>query len=102
MNPPQTGKHIVEDWEFHYSGWEQEESIDPNQTARHGREGTTSEDMFLASRKGQLDDGELLEKLGITKERMTRGDVLFFHQLLILQMCDPKWTSIVGDPQKPL
>jgi len=73
--------------------------MDPNATARQGREGATSEDMFPESRKGRL-DGELLERLGLTKHRMTVGDALFFHQLL-LPMCDPKRSGVVGDPRKP-
>jgi hypothetical protein len=52
--------------------------------------------MFPKSRKGEL-DGCLLEMLGLTKERMVKGDVLFFHHLL-LPMCDPKMSGINADP----
>jgi hypothetical protein len=91
INPD--GKRIVDDWEFFYNGWE-EEGDDGN----GGRHGATSEDMFPESRKGEL-DGDLLETLGLTKERMVKGDALFFHQLL-LPMCDPKMSGITDDPRK--
>jgi hypothetical protein len=90
VNPD--GKRIVDDWEFFYNGWD--EGGDGN----GGREGATSEDMFPESRKGEL-DGNLLETLGLTKERMVDGDALFFHQLL-LPMCDPKMSGIAADPRK--
>jgi hypothetical protein len=64
----------------------------------YGRAGATRDDMFPDSRKGQL-DGDLLEKLGLTRERMVKGDALFFHQLL-LPMCDPQMSGIVGDARK--
>jgi hypothetical protein len=63
-----------------------------------GQQGATSEDMFLESRKGEL-DGDLLETLGLTQERMVKGDALFFHQLL-LPVCDPTMLGIADDPQK--
>jgi hypothetical protein len=85
------GKRIIDDWEFHYKGWDADDNSDRNL----GQEGATSEDMFPESRKGEL-DGDLLETLGLTKERMIKGDALFFHQLL-LPMCDPKMSGINGD-----
>jgi hypothetical protein len=88
------GKRIVDDWEFHYKGWD----ADAGNSDNFGRAGATGEDMFPESRKGQL-DGELLEMLGLTKERMVKGDALFFHQLL-LPMCDPKMSGINGDTRK--
>jgi hypothetical protein len=53
--------------------------------------------MFPESRKGEF-NGNLLETLGLTKERMVKGDALFFHQLLLL-MCNPKRLGITDDPQ---
>lgn len=91
------GKRIVEDWEFHYKGWEAEADEEGNSDS-FGRAGATGDDMFPDSRKGQL-DAVLLEKLGLTKERMQKGDALFFHQLL-LPMCDPKMSGINGDARK--
>jgi hypothetical protein len=82
------GKLIVENWEFHYKGWKE----DGNSESHFG----TSEDMFPESRK-ELLDGDLLERLGLTKKWMIKGGVLFFHQLL-LPMCDPKMSGINGDP----
>ncbi len=88
------GKRIVEDWEFFfYNGWDK--GVDGN----GGRQDATSEDMFPELRKGEL-DGNLLETLGLTRERMVKGDVLFFHQLL-LPMCDPTMLgSIADNPRK--
>jgi hypothetical protein len=71
---------------------------DGTSESHFGREGATSEDMFPESRKGAL-DCDLLERLGLTKERMKKEDALFFHQLL-LPMCDPKMLGINGDPRK--
>jgi hypothetical protein len=86
------GKRIVEDWEIFYNGWD--EGVDGN----GGQQGATSEDMFPESRKGEL-NGTLLETLGLTRERMVKGDALFFHQLL-LPMCDPTMSGIADDPRK--
>jgi hypothetical protein len=55
--------------------------------------------MFPESRKGML-DADLLETLGLPKERMVKADALFFHQLL-LPMCDPKMSGIAANPCKP-
>jgi hypothetical protein len=87
------GKRVVGDWEFHYKGWEDDAGNGG------GRQGATGDDMFPQSRKGKL-DADLLEMLGLTKERMVKGDALFFHQLL-LPMGDPKMSGITADPRKP-
>jgi hypothetical protein len=78
------GKRIVKDWEFFYKGLEDKDD--------------TSNNIFPESRKGKL-DGNLLETLGLTKERMVQGDVMFFYQLL-LPMCDPKMSGINADLRK--
>jgi hypothetical protein len=54
--------------------------------------------MFPESRKGEL-GVNLFETLGLTKEGIVKGDVLFFHQLL-LPLCGQKMLGIADDPQK--
>jgi hypothetical protein len=90
VNPD--GKHTVEDWKFFYNGWDK--GVDGN----GGQQGATTEGTFPESRKGEL-YGNLLETLGLTQERMVKGDMLFFHQLL-LPLCDPKMSGIADDPRK--
>jgi hypothetical protein len=36
----------------------------------------------------------------LTKERMQKGDALFFYQLL-LPICDPSRSGVQDDPRKP-
>jgi hypothetical protein len=67
VNPD--GKHTGDDWEFFYNGWDEGADGDG------GQQGATSEDMFPESRKGEL-DSDLLETLGLTKDRMVKGDAL--------------------------
>jgi hypothetical protein len=66
---------------------------------RGGRQRATA-DAFPKSRKDES-DGYLPEVLGPTKERMVKGDALFFHQLL-LPMRDPKMSGVNGDTGKAL
>jgi hypothetical protein len=77
INPD--GKRIVDDWKFFYNGWE-EEGDDGNDGGRHR---ATSEDIFPESRKGEL-DGNLLETLGLTKERMEKGTHFSFTNSFFL------------------
>ena len=78
-------------WTFHYKGWENE--------TEYKRTGVNDDDLFPAYRKGCLDK-EMLEKLGLTKEKMQMGDALFFYQLL-LPICDPKKSGVPKDPRLP-
>ena len=88
--PEVDGKRCRGPWEFHYQGYKSEGSF---------RDGSTRDNLFPSTRKGQL-DAELLKTMGLTKERMTTGDALFFHQLL-LPICDPKRSGIKEDNRKP-
>ncbi len=63
---------------------------------KYSQLGATREDLYPASRKGCLDI-DLLKKCGLTKQRMQKGDALFFYQL-ILPMCDPSKSGIEDDP----
>jgi hypothetical protein len=78
-------------WQFFYDGW-----INP--TAPY-RRGATNTNMFPKEMDGSLDP-VVLQKLGLTKERMQKGDALFFYQLL-LPICDPSRSGVQDDPRKP-
>ena len=84
-------KRIIGDWEFHYNGWNSENEF--------SRSDASSNDMFPENRKGCL-DAELLQQLGLTKERMQMSDALFFYQLL-LPICNPKKSGVPKDPRIP-
>ena len=84
------GKRIDDGWEFFYRGWEG--------TDRVFRDGATKDNVFPSERLGSL-DGDLLVKMGLTKERVLDCDALFFHQLL-LPMCRPSKSGIEQDPRK--
>jgi len=88
------GTRAVEDWQFHYKGWEKDDGY-------VYRSGATRENMFPDERKGCL-DVQLLKKLDLNAARMeeTDGapDALFFYQLL-LPICDTKRNGIVDDPR---
>ena len=90
-----TGKRTQGGYEFHYNGWKQNNDANPSFV----REGATKDNIFPEVRKSRL-DGDLLAKMGLTKERMANNDVLFFYQLLV-PLCDPKQSGIVGDPRQP-
>jgi hypothetical protein len=83
-------KRELEGWEFHYKGWTGTNNV---------RDGASREDLFPECRKGCLDKA-VLERMGMTPERMQQHDALFFYQLL-LPICDPKRSDIVDDPRKP-
>jgi hypothetical protein len=88
--PEVDGKRSRGPWEFHYQGFKGEGSF---------RDGSTRDNLFPPTRKGQL-DAKLLKVMGLTDERMKTGDALFFHQLL-LPICDPKRSGIKDDARKP-
>jgi hypothetical protein len=86
------GKRSRGPWEFHYQGFKGDSN-------RSFRDGSSRENLFPPTRKGQL-DAQLLKIMGLTEERMKTGDALFFYQLL-LPICDPKRSGIRGDARKP-
>ena len=86
------GERVANGWNFYYKGWKSERAVPP-------RSGATSKNLFPESRKSSL-DGDLLKKLGLSKERMKGTDALFFYQLL-LPICDPGRSGIPDDPRKP-
>jgi hypothetical protein len=88
--PLVNNKRELDDWEFHYKGWTGTNNV---------RNGASREDIFPECRKGCLDRA-VLERMGMTPERMQNHDALFFYQLL-LPICDPKRSDIVDDPRKP-
>lgn len=92
---PATGKRTEGDWEFHYNGWK-----DQSNNPAFCRAGSTRDNIFPEGRPSAKLDAKLLEKMGLTPERMKDRDALFFHQLL-LPMCDPSKSGIDGDPRKP-
>ena len=64
------------------------------------QDGTSQDNMFPEERHGHL-DADLLEKMGMSAEKMTNADglpdALFFRQLLY-PMCNPSRSGILGDP----
>ena len=86
------GKRSISGWEFHYKGWDRTES-----DVKHGRSDSSTNELFPDSRKGCL-DSEVLQSLGLNRERMVFGDALFFYQLL-LPICNPKKSGIPNDPR---
>jgi hypothetical protein len=85
------GKRAVGPWEFFYGGWK-------DMGDNSFRDGASKAEPFPESRRGKLDE-HLLSQLGLTAERMTSCDALFFYQLL-LPMCDPTKSGITNDPRK--
>ena len=69
--PEMNGKRMVNEWEFHYSGWTQPDGSTPN------RSGATTHDLFPDCRKGTL-DVHVLRKLELTAHQMEDRDALFF------------------------
>jgi hypothetical protein len=88
--PQVDNKRELDGWEFHYRGWT---------GTNNARNGASREDVFPECRKGCLDTA-VLERMGLTEERMQKHDALFFYQLL-LPICDPKRSDIDNDPRKP-
>ena len=87
------------DWTFHYDGWQStvDENNENNEYTKY-RSDATKNNLFPESRRGCL-DAELLEKMGLTREKMQMGDSLFFYQLLF-PICNPKKSGIPGDPRQ--
>ncbi len=83
------GKRKEGRWEFHYKGFENEE--------KRFRRGATTSNLFPKEMEGSL-DGDILKKLGLSKERMQNTDALFFFQLL-LPFCDPSKSGVEDDPR---
>jgi hypothetical protein len=75
---------------LYYQGYKSERSF---------CDGSTRDNLFPSTRKGQL-DAELLKTMRLIKERMITGDAFFFHQLL-LPICDPKRSGIKDHAWKP-
>ena len=91
--PKINGKRELNGWEFHYKGW-------THDGIQH-RRGATTANMFPKEMEGCL-DAVILEKMGLTKQRMGltgEVDALFFLQL-ILPMCNPQLSGIKDDPRK--
>ena len=59
---------------------------------KENQDGADKSNLFPDSQKGRL-DYELLKKMGLTKERITKRDALFFKQLNYL-MIDPQRSGI--------
>ena len=89
---PLTGKRMHGGYEFHYQGWTR-----PVPRADFSR-GATRDNMHPDERQCEL-DGDLLVKLGLTKQRMVEGDCLFFCQL-VFPICDPDHSGIKNDPRR--
>ena len=62
-----------------------------------GKSNVQPDAIFPDSQKGCL-DANLLQQLGLTKEKMRMYDALFFNQLL-LQIWDAKKSGVPKDPQ---
>jgi hypothetical protein len=74
-------------WEFHYQGYKGDTNF---------RDGASKDSsLFPEEHKGKL-DADLLEKLGMSRERLEQEDFLFFYQLILPIMPIGK---IEGDPQ---
>jgi hypothetical protein len=66
------------DYTFHYDGWQStvDENNENNETYTKYRSDTTKNNLFPESRCGCL-DAELLDKVGLTREKMQMGDSFF-------------------------
>ena len=64
------GDREINGWKIYYDGWSKEQN--------DFRSGADKDNLFPSHRKGCL-DANLLERLGLTKDRMVFGDTLFFH-----------------------
>jgi len=92
------GERVDDGYNFFYNGWTRSQS-DP-----HFRSGATRDNLFSACRRSSL-DGEILSKLGLTKERMLdrdgAPDSLFFYNLLLPVHDTADGSTVEGDPRKP-
>ena len=93
--PNKEGKRLANGWEFFYNGWKSKKKSG-------ARDGATPDNLFPEVRASSL-DGEVLTKLGLTRDRVIgpdgMPDALFFFQLL-LPMCDTSKSGISNDPRK--
>lgn len=83
------GKRRCGNWQFYYDGFKNQEMP--------YRRGATTSNLFPKEMEGCL-DVNVLKRLGLTKERITCVDALFFYQLL-LPICDPSKSGIADDPR---
>ena len=81
-------KREVDGWNFHYGGWKGEST---------NRSGADCSNPFPKERRGKL-NYKLLQKMGLTKERILQEDCFFFMQLLH-PVCDPSKSGIENDPR---
>jgi len=92
------GHRTSDGFEFHYRGWTRNDD-DPV-----FRSGATWDNMFPDDRKGSL-DGDLLAKLGLTKECMRDNDgapdALFFYDLILPIHDTVNKGTIEEDPRMP-
>ena len=97
---PVTNKRTQGDYEFFYKGEFNAEDYKGECGFKYPfRHGADPHCMFPDDRKGKL-DADMLKKLGLTKDRMDDGDLLFFLQLL-LPVIDPKHSKVAGDQRLP-
>jgi len=95
--PFKNGARKVVEYQFHYAGWWNDDT--------QYRDGATTDNLFPDERSGSL-DGDVLERLGMTLERMCEHDgapdALFFYQLLlpILHIDNNKGLTAPHDPWK--
>ena len=85
------GKRKCGSWEFHYKGFD-------NGNSTSYRRGATTSNLFPKEMLGEL-DADILERLGLSENRMKEVDPLFFFQLL-LPLCDTAKSGIANDPRR--
>ena len=82
-------------WKFHYNGWQADEF----DRSTYVRDDAKFGNMKPKSRAGYL-DADTLRKLGLSSERMSNKDPLFFFQLLF-PINDPASSGIEHDNRMP-
>ena len=75
--PDENGERKIGDWSFHYDGWKSNKNF--------GRADITETEMFPDSRKGCLDK-DMLEKLGLTKEKNEYGRCIILLSVIAPNM----------------
>ena len=87
-------KSEIGSYKFFFNGWKLEGA-----TRDNCRFGSDRDNVFPEDHAVQLDE-EYLKKMGLTKDRMTSCDALFFYQLLIpIAIGDPSRSGIADDPR---
>jgi len=95
--PLKNGKRAVQNFDFHYQGWNNDGPI--------FRDGATRDNMFPQQGSGFL-DGDMLHKLGLHAGRMREADgtpdALFFQQLIlpIHHIDNDKVLTVPDNPRK--